>query len=433
MACRKLCGVLLYPILLSIIVPQCQAQDPVKECLATIAKGGLFKTVVEKTESHKYSSAKEWFCSQDFLAAAQSSSTAANVQTPWGSGSYNANDASQVSQRNQFCQNSTSDFDSQQKSYLTLQVGDEVVARELQTCMGGSSPSMPYLTPVVNPYPDGTFDILLSVRAYPGGNPLVVSQNILGGATVADVTELHPGATIPFQGSGPTPITGTYKFDAASPMARVKVMTSIGSVTVIARRCPTGKIGAWETDQDVQQTVQVPMPPYSDSRGVPRAGCDPHCGTGDFIPYDFIVANDIVLGSPTAHLASGGAVFDSLVLTQPHPFQLHIVVNTRSGATTLVVNATQTKVTTQTVRQRVDGGDIVAGHAFTLKLDDGTNASAVIKDSAGTVLTLSAAQMQADNGLPSWLKLSSVPQHSGNSLLTNLISTGPTSCTVPSE
>jgi hypothetical protein len=431
MVSRRFRRFLVNPFLVTFIVSQCYAEDPVKDCLATIAKGGLFKTVVQDVNSHSYSSVKSWFCSQDFMNAAQNHSTSAAVQTPWGGGTFNSDDASQLTQRNQFCQSTSSDFDNQQSSYLVLKEGDPVIAQTMQACLAAAPGAVPYLTPVVNPYPDGTFDILLNSRAYPGNNPLIVSQTILGGATSVDIAEMHAGASIPFQGSGTTSITGTYKFDNGSPMARVKVMTSIGSVTVIAARCPTGKIGTWEIDEDVQQSVQTPMAPFSDSRPVPQAGCHPRCGAGDFPAYDFTVPNDVVLSSATAHLAGGGSVFDSLVLTQAHPFQIHIVVNTRSSPTTLVLNASQIKVSTQTIRQKIDAGDISAGHAFTVKLNDGTNAAVVVKDSSETAITLTAVQLQADNSIPSWLKLTSVPQHSGNSLLANLISSGPASCIIP--
>ncbi len=432
MRSRKLVNKVLCTGILTLIAPRCYAQDPVKECLSGIASHqGLFKTVTSAAGSHSYKSAKEWFCSDDFLAESQNSSTAASVETPWGAGAYNANDSSQVAQRQHFCQNTASDFDTEEQSYLTLKEGDPVIAQDLQVCLAAAAGRTPYLISAVNPYPDGTFDILVSVRGYPGNNPLVVSQGILGGASPADVSELHAGATIPFQGSGTAPITATYKFDAGSPMARVKVVTSIGSITIPAVRCPIGKIGTWETDEDSQQSVQVPMPQFSDSRNVPQASCHPHCGAGDFIPYDFAVSSDIVLSSANAKLVGGGAVFDSNVLTQPHPFQLHVVVNTRSTATTLVVTANQTRNTTQTVRQKVDSGDITAGHAFTVKLDDGTNGSVVIKDSAGTAISLTAAELQADSSLPSWLKLASTQQHSGTSLLTNLVSSGPGTCVIP--
>ena len=416
-----------------LLVSQCQAQDPVAECLATIAQGGLFKTVKETTGQHTYSSVKDWFCSQDFLNSAQSSTTSVGIQTPWGGGTFNASDQSQLAQRQTFCQDNTKNFDDQEQSYLVLKEGDHVIAQDLQTCIVNATISAPYLSPVVNPYPDGTFDLLLSARAYPGKNPLVVSQTVLGGATPVDVSEIYAGARIPFQSSGTAPITATYKFEAGMPMARVKVTTSIGSATVVAVQCPAGKIGSWEVDQDAHQTVQTPLAPFSDSRGVPAASCNPHChlGQGDPIPFDFTVPSDIILSSVTAHLNGGGAVFDGTTVTQPHPYQIHVIVESRSNPTTVVVNANQTKVSTQTIRQKVDSGDIIAGHVFTLALPNGSNATAVIKDTSGTATMLTAAELQADNSIPDWLKLTSVPQQSGNTLLVNLMSSGPSSCTVP--
>jgi hypothetical protein len=349
-----------------------------------------------------------------------------------GGGTFNSNDSSQIDQRNKFCQDTSSDFENQQQSYLVLKEGDPVIAQSLQSCLSISSgASSTFLSPVVHPYPDGTFDILLSARSYPGANPLVVSEILLGGASAVDISEIHPGASIPFAGSGTAPLTATYKFAADTPMARVKIMTSIGSSTVIATRCPTGKMGSWQTYEDIQQTVQVPMAPLSESRTVPQASCHPHCGAGDFPPYDFTVSSDVVLSSPNAHLEGGGSVFDSLVMTQPHPNQIHVVVNTRSTPTTLVVTANQTKTTTQTVRQKTDGGDILAGHAFSVRLRDGANAALVVEDSSGTAMTLTSSQLQADNAIPNWLKLTAVPQHSGNSLLANLMSSGPSTCVVP--
>lgn len=409
--------------------------DDFSTCMQAVTAGGVFKTYQSASGQHVYKTAREWLCSSDFVSASQSSSAGGSADTPWGTGNYNQNDASQSAARTKFCQDNSSSLSDSQVSYVAIQDGDLTVQKEVEACIGmadrqAARDNQTYLEVTAAPLLDGTFDVKVSAKNYPGGQPLMVSQKVLGtAATAVDVGDLSAGAVIPFDGSGIPPITGTYQFAASTPMARVKVETSIGSATVEAHKCPQGVVGKWAVAQDVEVDTQTSSP-WSDSRNIPTASCHPHCkqNQGDHMSFNFAVDANSTLEHYSAHYSGGGSSFDGdPSVTRPSPNVLHVEAISRSDATTLEISAT--KVTTTKSEQHQTGSptDITAGQLFSVSLGENVNAELLLTGVDGSVTSVTGQQLQTGN-VPDWVTISGTPTSDGHHLTANLRDVMPASC-----
>lgn len=414
----------------------CQADD-VDKCVQSVTKQGVFKTVQSSTGGTRYSSVKSWFCSDDFLKSSQDHSIQASADTPWGAGSFNQNDSSQMEQRNKFCSSNSSDFKSGDQSALMQTEGDPVVSQMIQACLTLGNTQGSFLVAEAAPHLDGTFDINVSAKNFPSAKVLLTGTRILGGASVSDDSEFVRNAIIPVEGAG-TPLSGTYKFDPADvPEARVKILTNIGSEIVSARRCPAGKVGAWQEHHVNHQSLQQ-LIPWSDSRPIPQASCHPHCpsGQGESLTFDFDapdpaeaftnVPNQPELSDP--HGPTYLYQWDRVTVTQPAQNRLHVIVRTSSIGTQLVMRATLQKTTDQANPAEGDGGDIVAGQPFTVRVQDQKDAYVKFTNLNGGDLTWTANDFTSNDPPDNWVKPVSPARENNGTLLVTMKMPVPDSC-----
>lgn len=373
-----------------------------------IPPDGAYRIVKSSGNNSKFSNAKDWFCSQDFLQYAQQNEASGGVSIPTeygiASGNFDSSNSQQMQQRSSFCSDSSKTFSESASEFLFVKEGDPTLVKGFTDCI--AQQRRQYLKASGAQLSTNVFSVSVGAVPYPGPEPRLISVTTVDGAIPVPGSTFTPSAKIPFD----SPLMAMYKFDTNSQDALLLVDTTIGQATVKVTKCRKTNAGTWQVVSKAELTREVSAGTYSITHPFPQASCHPHCGDGDVLRTDMAVGSDLAIRNPKWACSGAGCVFDvDQRFSLDNEQHITFIVRVRSAPDIYTLSADQFRHEKYTQDQLNSQGSLMFGNTTAITVPDGAELRI---DAVWGTATLTSAMLKSGNlGVTGrWLKSTGVPQ-----------------------
>jgi hypothetical protein len=384
-------------------------------CRPLIPPGGAFKITLQSGKSTTFSSAKDWFCSDDFLSSAKENGTNIGVTIPLVDvpigGSFDYKNQESLQQRKQFCSAASRNFSAEQQTLLLVKEGDPVLANAYVKCVG-SQAQRQFLHVDADQNSDSTFQLTIDSAPFPGTNPLIIDVKPAVNAKALLDDDFVPNHSIPFDSTG-AKLRGLYSFDGVGNQAVVLIRTTIGTKAVTVSKCKQGPAGTYILSGRQLSTADKSAGTRNFTIGWRQAGCHAHCcpGCGDWLDADLTVDAPLKIVSAKFEGCDGnGCVFDD---AQP-PVRVndqtwHVRFKSRSEAVTGRYSAVLVQPSAEYNDVVISQGNLAWGSIFSVQVDDSLQPILTVSSPAYGECKLTSAGLSSST-FPNWLTAVGAPQ-----------------------
>jgi hypothetical protein len=389
-------------------------------CSPLIPPGGAFRVILTDGSDHTFRSAKEWFCSDDFVQYANSNKDSGGIVVPIEGipigGSFDTSNQSDMTSRQQFCGDSSKQFTNDEENFLLERQGDPTLVNGYLQCIKPYYQQQDLLQTSVESHTSGLFEVKIASKAYPDAQPLITEVKPIAGATAVETSAFASGNAIPLEGQGKGPLIGTYEFSGSSSEGVVLVRTTIGDKVVTAAQCPSGSAGTWKVAKDVPHPVVKNVGVFSQIFSVPQARCHPHCGSGDTITQTFSAPGKILRNIKVNCGAGVGrpeCPLNPSSFTQTDDSTVVVTIVSRTVSLPYSVTADEFEQQNAVSRDTVEQGNITYRHPFSITIPNDGNPQLMITGDQGDV-AINPQTLVAGSPFD-WLQINGTPQVIGAS------------------
>jgi hypothetical protein len=375
-------------------------------CAALIPEKGAYQLTVSSGDRKSYSSAKDMYCSSDWISSSQSSGWSFDVDvTGKGSAGAGASNSANFNSRASFCSDSSRDFTESDKVALYRLQGDRVLANAFVQCMALLRPTG-VLSATGSSLGD---DVTLTVTPNLSQNAVerVTAVVVVSGATSKEGIAITPGTPL----VGRHSVVGGYTLTA--PRATFIVKTTTGDLPVTVTRCRTGTAaGTFEIRATTFADNLTPAGRFVKDVPFGPAGCHPHCkmnappapDSGDMILQMHAGPPNVVLRNLTFQCVGAGCPFaDSWDVRLVDDRQIKLAFRNRSAPIMVHLEADQLSPGKTGSEKLLGNGAITYGEPFSVAVPKDASGPYIVR--AGVISPLESMT----NGAPYKVLASKMP------------------------